>query len=97
MIRPLGVGGPAGRGVAIGTLWTLFLLAIYLPAAMILRGRSGEEADRALLEAGEKERHRSFAEHGFDLSPVQRLKRLFGVFGPVLSGLLLTRLKGLRR
>jgi hypothetical protein len=77
---------------ATGALWSLFLAAIYLPAALILRGRFAEEAERALPEAGEKERKEWLAEHGLDLSPVQQLKRVLAVLGPVLSSLPLTGL-----
>lgn len=73
--------------VATGTLWTLFLVAIYLPAAMVLRERFMEEAEEALPEAGDKERKQWLAEHGLDLSPVQQLKRLAAVLSPLLTSL----------
>lgn len=77
---------------ATGALWSLFLAAIYLTAALILRVRFTEEAEKVLPGAGEKERKQWLAEHGLDLSPVQQLKRVIAVLGPVLSSLPLTGL-----
>ena len=73
--------------VATGTLWTLFLIAIYVPAAAILRSRLAQRAEEALPDSGETERRAWIAEHGLDLSPSQQLKRLVVTLGPLLSSL----------
>lgn len=73
--------------VAAGSLWTLFLIGIYLPTAAILRHRLDAEAFHALPEADEASRREWIAEHGFDLSPSQQLKRLVVALGPLLSSL----------
>ena len=71
--------------VATGSLWTLFLIGIYLPAAAILRRRLAARAARVLPEAGEDERRAWIADHGFDLSPSQQLRRVVATLGPLLS------------
>ncbi len=73
--------------IAAGTLWTFFLVAIYLPPAMILRSRFNNLAEDALPRASEQERRQWISDHGLDLSPAQQLKSLVAVLGPVLSSL----------
>lgn len=73
--------------LATGTLWTLFLAAVYLPAATILRERFVREAREALPEAGDAEHKKWLADHGLDLSPAQQLKRVVAVLGPLLTSL----------
>lgn len=73
--------------IAAGTLWSFFLVAIYLPSALILRSRFAHLAQAALPRANDRERRQWITDHGLDLSPAQQLKRLVAVLGPVLSSL----------
>lgn len=73
--------------VLIGTLWTLFLVALYLPAAWTLRSRFRRHAEAALPTAGEAEHRTWLADRGLDLSPAQQLKQLLAVLGPLLTSL----------
>ena len=78
--------------VAAGTLWTLFLAALYLPSSFILRARSERASEEALPEGHDHERLRWLSDHGLDLSPLQQVKHVGVVLAPLLTSLPLTGL-----
>lgn len=73
--------------IATGGLWSLFLLAIYVPTALILRVRFRGKAEAALPTGGASERRQWLAAHDLDVSPVEQLKQLLATLGPLLSSL----------
>ncbi len=75
-----------GLAVAMGTLGTLFLLAIYLPAAQILRTRAMKLAAGATGVRQPSKLEGWLRERGMESSLPQQLSRLTAVLAPFLAG-----------
>ena len=76
----------AALAVAMGTLGTLLLLAIYLPAAQILRTRALELAAGATGVRQPSKLEGWLRERGMESSLPQQLTRLTAVLAPFLAG-----------
>lgn len=88
-----------GQGVSAtaGTIWTLLILAFYLPAAMILRRRALTLAEAA-EDGGEPDQIAKWlAEQGMESTLWQQLARLGAIVSPFLMGGPLTALLDLLR
>lgn len=68
-----------------GTYYTIFLAVIYLPAALILRGRAFEMACRANTSQ-ECTTDEWLKSRGFNFSIMEQLPRLAVILAPLLSG-----------
>ncbi len=75
-----------GLSAAMGTVWSLVLLAIYLPAAKVLRDRALELARRATGEPLRPKQEAWLKEHGMETSLGQQLARVSAVLSPFLTG-----------
>jgi hypothetical protein len=75
-----------GLAAATGTLWTLFLLGLYLPAAWILEGDVARLVESAVPDASHARRNEWLAEAGLQSSPSQHLSRVAAMVSPLLAG-----------
>lgn len=71
---------------ATGTVWTLLLLAIYLPAASLLKAQTGSLARDAVLRGESKDSEEWLKGTGLSSSVTEQLGRLLALMGPFLVG-----------
>ena len=88
--RPALATLPAAASAPYGVLYTTFLIAIFLPAAIIVQRCAGIVAERAAVGVTDQE---GLAEalinkrHGLDLAPRSLLVTIFAVLGPILASM----------
>lgn len=79
---------PAAASVPYGLLYTTFLIAILLPAAIIVQRCAGIVAERAAVGVTD---HEGLAEalkrHGLDLAPRSLLVTIFAFLGRILASM----------
>jgi len=75
-----------GLAAGLGTVWTLVLLAIYVPAAMELRRRARTVAAAELPQAGPAERRDWLAKRELGVTALQHATRVVAILGPFLAG-----------
>jgi hypothetical protein len=76
----------AAAAVPTGTFFSLFLAAVYVPAALILRERGAALVRIALPGAGLPEQARWLEEHGLTTPVSSQITALVALLGPVLAG-----------
>ena len=72
----------SGVTSSLGAYFTLLMLGIYLPAALLLRERALEVAEGKDLE----EKQNFLKTHGLDVSFADYVPRVLALFGPLLAG-----------
>lgn len=65
-----------------GGFYTILLAAVFIPAALIVKGRVEDK----LLPAGAEDRQKILKEHGLDFSFSEALPKLLAIMAPLLAG-----------
>ncbi len=66
-------------------LYTLFLVALYVPAAAIIRKRAVEVARAVITEDSEAVSDKWLADHGLTLAPLDLIKPIIAIASPLLA------------
>lgn len=72
--------------VSNGTLWTLLLLGLYIPAAVLLRGQTLRLATRVVGAAMGEKLEEWLRDQGMAFSPTEQLSRIVALLSPLLAG-----------